>query len=567
MSNSRTGTETYGSGSGSVLRGSGSVLRGSGSILSSDLDLGSFAHPMDLFAFICHFDPTKVIVGDREIAEGEMKLLTLTKGRTVPLGLSIKMDDDVLEETIAKDVSEVVVERTKKKRKMKAAEDASGSTLHPKKLREDYHAAGSLLFPVADAPVMTVVVTTTIVVDVFVVLVSKSRVKSRNFENVGDSGSVVRMRAEHTLEKKDKLEDKCAEQAALLSKKDEEIFDMKSLLSMKEVESVEAIRLCGQLAVVEATDETGLASLISQVTQLTSELFGFQLSRDELSSKVSSLESERDRLADQRSSLESTFELFKGRMEAMQDEQATVLGNRVAELDAQLLEMDAHLEEEFYPRFLTTISGRWILTHGLKLVFLKCLQSSEYCHALGQAIGCAINKGIQDGLKAGVDHGKAGSDLFVIEAYDPSAEAKYIDVVNSLGTVDFSLLSELKSKKDASMVDLMDSLRLKGPLAEIPRVEDLQPSSEQLILLIHKGEIKEKCLSLTDVMVPLAELLSSKSLIDEASIFATAEPITTLSTTFTSSGVVPSLSISDYQVLDTKPHDEDPPAETLKKKS
>ncbi|GKG61432.1 hypothetical protein Tco_0619157, partial [Tanacetum coccineum] len=37
-------------------------------------------------------------------------------------------------------------------------------------------------------------------------------------------------------------------------------------------------------------------------------------------------------------------------MEAMQDEQATALRNRVMKLDAQLLEMVAHLEEEFYPR-------------------------------------------------------------------------------------------------------------------------------------------------------------------------------------------------------------------------
>nr|GEX96595.1 hypothetical protein [Tanacetum cinerariifolium] len=104
--------------------------------------------------------------------------------------------------------------------------------------------------------------------------------------------------------------------------------------------------------------KTELASLTPQVAQLTSDLSGFQLSRDELSSKVTFLESKRDRLADQRSSLKSAFELFEERMEAMQDEQATVLGNRVAELDAQLLEMAAHLDEEFYPRFLTTISGR-----------------------------------------------------------------------------------------------------------------------------------------------------------------------------------------------------------------
>ncbi|GJX49751.1 hypothetical protein Tco_0276596 [Tanacetum coccineum] len=390
-------------------------------------------------------------------------------------------------------------------------------------------------------------------------------------------GAEVRMRAEHTLEQKDKLEDKCAEQAALLSEKDAEIADLKSLLSLKEAESVEAIQL---------EEEKNVLS--KKVTTLES------LSHDELSSKVASLESEKDSLADQRSSLESAFELFKGRMEAMQDEQEKVLGNRVADLDAQLLEMAAYLEEEFYPRFLNTISGRrWILTHGLKLVLLKCSQSCEYLYVLGETIGCAINKGMQDGLKARIDHGKAGRDLSVIKAYDPSAEAKYVDAVNTLRTVDFSLLYVLKSKKDACMADLMYSLCLEGPLAEIPGAEELQPSLEQLMLPIHRAEddvllgetslsfslqvvhsrvqrvreeILEKCLSLTDVMVPLAEPLSSKSLIGEAStstIPATTGPITTLSTTFASSSVVPHLSVSDYQVLDAEPHDEDPPAMTF----
>ncbi|GKE89741.1 hypothetical protein Tco_1567216, partial [Tanacetum coccineum] len=56
----------------------------------------------------------------------------------------------------------------------------------------------------------------------------------------------------------------------------------------------------------------------------------------------------------------------------------------------------------------------------------------------------------------------------------------------------------------------------------------------------------EKCLSLTDVMVPLAEPLSSRSLIGEAStsvVPVAAEPVTTLSTTFVSSGVVVSLNL------------------------
>ncbi|GKG57226.1 hypothetical protein Tco_0584652, partial [Tanacetum coccineum] len=77
------------------------------------------------------------------------------------------------------------------------------------------------------------------------------------------------------------------------------------------------------------------------------------------------------------------------------------------------------------------------------------------------------------------------------------------------------------------------------------------------------GEIKEKHLSLVDVIVPLAEPLSPKSLTGKANtsaILATAKPITTLSTTFAYSGVVPPLSVFDYHVLDAEPHNEDLPA-------
>nr|GEY69668.1 hypothetical protein [Tanacetum cinerariifolium] len=115
-------------------------------------------------------DPTKVRIRERLPAEREVKLLTLIEGRTVSLNPpasvatrdsddcidklfdeggdvgqehSIERGDDVLEETVAKDISVVAVEKTKKKRKRKAAEDASGFTYPPKKPREDYHAATS----------------------------------------------------------------------------------------------------------------------------------------------------------------------------------------------------------------------------------------------------------------------------------------------------------------------------------------------------------------------------------------------------------------------------------------
>ncbi|GJS37898.1 hypothetical protein Tco_0536280 [Tanacetum coccineum] len=520
---------------------------------------------------------------------------------------SIKRDDDVSEEVIAKDVLGVAIEKTKKKRKRKVVGDASGSTLPPKKLKEDYrvttfdvggkslpairgfilkgssilsgvteplvvasvtptpdgrydeptdsvfglnlgtrppdvryvaslddsHHSGSCFevnsfarSPAANAPVMTVVVITTIVVDVFVVLIP----------NVKDGANV----------------------ATLLLEKDAKIDHLKSVLSLREAEAAKVIRLRGQLSAMEAADAAKSNELRDlkkrnflkgEKDALSKKVTTLEfLLCDELSSKVASLESKRDRLANQRSLLKSAFELLKGCMEFMQDEQATILGNRVAELDAQLLEMATYLEEESYPRFLTTISRwQWILNHGLKL-------------------------GIRDGLKAGVDHGKAGRDLSIIKAYVPFVKAKYVDSVSALCTIDFSFLSVLKAKKDASIVDLMDSLYLEGPLAEIPRAKGLQLSLEQLTLFIHRAE-DDLILSETSLSFSLQVVHSQvqRSLIGEASTStstapATAEPITTFSTTFASSGVVPPLSVSDYQVLDLEPPDEDPPATTFEEK-
>ncbi|GKA09512.1 hypothetical protein Tco_0688843 [Tanacetum coccineum] len=102
------------------------------------------------------------------------------------------------------------------------------------------------------------------------------------------------------------------------------------------------------------------------------------------------------------------------------------VNERVAKLDANLLDMACHLEEKFYPYLLTTISGRrWLLTHGMKLFLVKCLNSSDYLTALGATISRAIEQGMQSGLAADIDHGKAGRSLVDVAAYNPDAEADF----------------------------------------------------------------------------------------------------------------------------------------------
>ncbi|GJR17057.1 hypothetical protein Tco_0965584 [Tanacetum coccineum] len=324
-------------------------------------------------------------------------------------------------------------------------------------------------------------------------------------------GAEVRMRLEHVFRGKKRLEGKCGMQANLLKERDAEIVDLKARLSLRESKAAEAIRLRGQIANVEAAEasrageleslkkrnvalegritalESAAVAKDSEVAKLTLELSSLQLSCDDLSIKSSTLECEKDKLVDQEATCSGLrdevagYKLLKEHVEAVQDEQV---------IDSDLMDMALHMDEEFYPRYLTTIARRrWILGRGLKLAVIKCLQSPEYLSALGEALGRAIEK---DGLAAGIDHGRAGKGLDDIAAYDPSAEANF----------------------DASMADIMDLLRLEGPAAKTPEASQLPPSPEQPMVPIHR-------------------------LTGEASTFRFPATTTSLSTTFAQASTVP----------------------------
>ncbi|GKB85428.1 hypothetical protein Tco_0957700 [Tanacetum coccineum] len=255
--------------------------------------------------------------------------------------------------------------------------------------------------------------------------------------------------------------------------KDAEIANLKFQFSLKEAEAAEAIRLRSHVATVEATEALHAAEL-NLLKEINSNLEAKMRASEE---KAAAMEFEKSGLIDQVSSLEIScaelrnqvtgYELFKEQIEAVHDEQVRVLTEKIAEVDANLMGMALQLDDEFYPSYLTTIVGRrWILSRGLKLVVIKCLQSPEYLSVLGKAIGRAVNKGMQDGLVAGIEHVKAGRALSDVAAYNPFADVDYVAAVSALRDVDFSLLTLLASQKDASIADIIDSLHLEGPAVE-----------------------------------------------------------------------------------------------------
>nr|GEU37722.1 hypothetical protein [Tanacetum cinerariifolium] len=380
----------------------------------------------------------------------------------------------------------------------------------------------------------------------------------------------VRMRTEYYLSKRKRLESECEKQANLLKVRDKEVENLKARLLLKETEAAEAAHFRVQVAGAEATKKMHVDEIdaLKQRNVLK-----------DLNVVVSSLRSQKDSLADQ----VSGYEQLKEQIKEFQDAQMNIVNDKVAMLDAGLLEIALHLEEKFYPRLLTTRSSRrWLLTYGLKLAVVKCLNSQEYLSALGAAISRAIKKGMQDGLSAGIDHEKEGRSLANIVTYNPAMEVDYNSALQRLDEVEFPLLAKLKSHKDASTADAMNLLRLEGPLADAPRMSKLQPDVEQLTLLIHHPEdqvvlgdtslsfalsvthsrvkrIRENVaaqrLALIDVWVPLVDPLSAKSLICEASTFgsmsAAVVTTTALSTTFAAASSVPPITIEDYEIVGT----------------
>nr|GFD19655.1 hypothetical protein [Tanacetum cinerariifolium] len=90
----------------------------------------------------------------------------------------------------------------------------------------------------------------------------------------------------------------------------------------------------------------------------------------------------------------------------------------------------------------------WLLTYGMEHAVTKCLNSPEYFLALGTAISKAIEK------------------------------ANYVFALQKLQGVNFPLLAELKTNKDASIEAVMNILPLGENLAERLCLNESQPHDD-----------------------------------------------------------------------------------------
>ncbi|GJY75753.1 hypothetical protein Tco_0480869 [Tanacetum coccineum] len=230
------------------------------------------------------------------------------------------------------------------------------------------------------------------------------------------------LRYEHEIMIRDKYEKRFTNSVTPVQQRDAEVAELKAKLEKSKFEAAEVDELYKCVSDLEAT----VVIKVSEASSLTAQNAG-------LLEKVSALELERNGL--------------KG----------------------QVVDK-SKMREEF------------IVGHGFRLAVHKCARSLECRSALGKDISMAINKSIQEGLEAGVVHGRAGRSLAQIEACNPKVKGKYVAAVFDFEGMSFPLLDELESLKYYPLALIMYALALKddqGNTYTTPEFAQFQPSLDQ----------------------------------------------------------------------------------------
>ncbi|GJV61163.1 hypothetical protein Tco_1467263 [Tanacetum coccineum] len=219
------------------------------------------------------------------------------------------------------------------------------------------------------------------------------------------------------------------------------------------------------------------AELAKELDSLCIQFSDLQVSNNQLAKHVLNLQAQ----VTSEEKIKAAFEEFK----KYEDDKVE---QRCAEMDARLDKLSVDFDEELYPHMLTAIAGRrWVIGHGLRLAVMKCAESSEIRQAFADVVSAGLAKGMSEGLKYGIEHGKAGRDLADIEAYDPEANSKLVKALQDLKDLKYPMVDQLERLKDAPMELIMASLHLESDTGEdAPQwIRDLRPSSSQLKILVY----------------------------------------------------------------------------------
>nr|GEW64021.1 hypothetical protein [Tanacetum cinerariifolium] len=239
-------------------------------------------------------------------------------------------------------------------------------------------------------------------------------------------GSQLRLRFEQEVMLLKKATTKIAEWDQRLKAREEEIKKLdQEIKSLKTVETAmhglrnQAKNLETLLKAevdMKKTTKAENPGLAKELESLRAQFVDLQVSNNQLSQQVSTLRAH----VTGGERIKSAFEEFK----KYEDDR---VNSRCAEIDARLDALSIDFDEELYPHMLTVIIGhRWVIGHGLCLAVKKCSKSTELRHVFVDVVSARVTKVMSEGLKHGIECGKANLDIATIEAYDPEADAKYV---------------------------------------------------------------------------------------------------------------------------------------------
>nr|GEZ62762.1 hypothetical protein [Tanacetum cinerariifolium] len=194
--------------------------------------------------------------------------------------------------------------------------------------------------------------------------------------------------------------------------------------------------------------------LAKELDSLRAQFLDLQVSNKQLSDQVLNLQAQV--MGEEK--IKVAFEEFK----KYKDDKVK---QRCAKMDAHLDKLSVDFDEELYPHMLTAITGhRRVIGHGLRLA-----------------------KGMSEGLKYDIEHGKAGRDLADVEADDPESNNKLVKALQHLKYLKYSMIDQLEKLKDAPMDLIMASLYLKSDIEEDAAqwIRELRPSSSQLKIPVY----------------------------------------------------------------------------------
>nr|GEU65692.1 hypothetical protein [Tanacetum cinerariifolium] len=248
--------------------------------------------------------------------------------------------------------------------------------------------------------------------------------------------------------------------SAVIQQRDAEIVTLKAKLETAEKESLKVSGLRGRVSMLKV-----------EVVDKFEEITGLNKQNAKLLGKVSVLELVRKELSNHVSKLGVDCESLQGEI--------AVIARR-----------------------------RWVLGHDIRFALMKCAQSSEFHSALGKVIPLAINKEIQQGLEARIEHEKAGRSLAQLEAYDLEVENKYVAAIGEFENISFFLLEELEALEDSLLALIMSALTLEGDAESTPKLRKFQPSLDQVTIHVYfESDGSRGSSSISHVMLLLSDAI------------------------------------------------------------